>query len=163
MSVNVPSAIKIPSFCQKMVLYDDCQYVSKSNKILCFFTIFIFKIQLLFQCSQLNLNIINNSSLNIYFYTSKLVCHDSHHHHCHHHHHRHHDHHQQHHHDDHHQMTSMLKIENMASTAGGEAEGVKENLVMRMMMRLLVRMKMMTMRAIMMIMRMRLTIISVMR
>ena len=79
-----------------------------------------------------------------------LPCH---YHHCHHQHHRH----------DDHQMTSMLKIENMASAAGGEAEGVKENLVMKMMMRLLVRMKMMTMRAIMMIMRMRLTIISVMR
>ena len=88
-------------------------------------------------------------SLNICFYTSKLVYHDSHHHHDHDH--------------DHDQMTSMLKIENMASTAGREAEGVKENLVMRMMMRLLVRMKMMTMREIMMIMRMRLTIISVMR
>ena len=42
-------------------------------------------------------------------------------------------------------MTSMLKIENMASAAGGEAEGVKENLVMRMMMRLLMRMRVMMM------------------
>ena len=36
-------------------------------------------------------------------------------------------------------MRSMLKIKNMAGTAGWEAEGVEENLVMNVMKRMIIK------------------------
>ena len=47
-------------------------------------------------------------------------------------------------------MTSMLKIKNMAGTAGWEAEGVEENLVMNVMKRMIIKRRRMKMTMIMM-------------
>ena len=46
-------------------------------------------------------------------------------------------------------MTSMLKIKNMAGTAGWEAEGVEENLVMNVMKRMIIKRRRMKMTMIM--------------